>query len=433
MIHNSSSKPLSVKAGIMTAREIKVFFNTPYRHNGKTFYGRHCFSYKNLSEGDHLFEAGDDAASFNIDNVTIGKDFHWQRQQTQTFRGSLLLRVKDRETTVINILPVEQYLASVISSEMSPEAFPEFLKAHAVISRSWVMARILGKDDAGPEDPQQKTEDDDTRIRWYDHMGHEGFDVCADDHCQRYQGILRINQPAIEAVDATAGEVLTFDGKICDARFSKCCGGAFETFENCWQPTPIPYLRPGRDFAYPSAALPDLSREENARRWIKSAPEAFCNTADKDILRQVLNDFDRPTTDFFRWKLRYTNTELSEIIKSRSGIDFGKIISLTPLERGASGRIVRLKIKGTLRGMTIGKELEIRRTLSKSHLYSSAFTVEEGAPDVAGAPSEFTLTGAGWGHGVGLCQIGAAVMASKGYDYRQILRHYYPGTSIEVV
>ena len=276
-------------------------------------------------------------------------------------------------------------------------------------------------------------------IKWYDHEAHKNFDVCADDHCQRYQGITRASTSrAIEAVSATRGEVLMYEGKICDARFSKCCGGAFEEFQNCWENVRHPYLIGQRD-SQTTNKLPDLTIEAEADKWIRTSPVAFCNTQDKKILSQVLNNYDQETADFYRWKVSYSQEELSELIHKRSGIDFGKIIDLIPVERGTSGRLVLLKIVGTLRTLTIGKELEIRRTLSNSHLYSSAFVVDkeykeedrEYKEEEQKIPSRFILTGAGWGHGVGLCQIGAAVMGEKGYKYEEILSHYYPGSMIE--
>ena len=276
-------------------------------------------------------------------------------------------------------------------------------------------------------------------IKWYDHEAHKNFDVCADDHCQRYQGITRASTSrAIEAVSATRGETLMYEGKICDARFSKCCGGAFEEFQNCWENVRHPYLIGQRD-SQTTNKLPDLTIEAEADKWIRTSPVAFCNTQDKKILSQVLNNYDQETADFYRWKVSYSQEELSELIHKRSGIDFGKIIDLIPVERGTSGRLVRLKIVGTLRTLTIGKELEIRRTLSNSHLYSSAFVVDkeykeedrEYKEEEQKIPSRFILTGAGWGHGVGLCQIGAAVMGEQGYKYEEILSHYYPGSMIE--
>ena len=272
-------------------------------------------------------------------------------------------------------------------------------------------------------------------IKWYDHEAHRNFDVCADDHCQRYQGITRASTPqAIEAVSATRGEVLMYKGAICDARFSKCCGGAFEEFQNCWENVKHPYLIRQRD-SKTEKQLPDLNIEAEADKWIRTSPVAFCNTQDKKILSQVLNNYDQETADFYRWKVSYSQQELSELIHQRSGIDFGQIIDLIPVERGTSGRLVRLKIVGTLRTLIIGKELEIRRTLSTSHLYSSAFVVdkeyEEKGHKEDKIPSRFILTGAGWGHGVGLCQIGAAVMGEQGYKYEEILSHYYPGSTLE--
>ena len=344
----------------------------------------------------------------------------------------MMLIVENGCVTLINILPVESYLTSVISSEMSASANLEFLKAHAVISRSWILAQIdkhEHKDNACDYPAFTQTSDEITR--WYDRDDHVNFDVCADDHCQRYQGITRQTTLTVEqAIEATRGLVLTDNsGNLCDARFSKCCGGVFEEFENCWEPRHHHYLEARRD-SENASNFPDLRKEENAREWILGMPDAFCRTTDALILGQVLNNYDQETSDFYRWTVEYSQQELAELIHNRSGIDFGEIISLEPLERGTSGRIVRLRITGTKRSMTIGKELEIRRTLSTSHLYSSAFVVETSEHDGNGIPGRFTLHGAGWGHGVGLCQIGAAVMSAKGYTYDKILSHYFPGATL---
>ncbi|WP_336527954.1 SpoIID/LytB domain-containing protein [Bacteroides acidifaciens] len=377
---------------------------------------------------------------FELQDVTIGINFHWERKEVQRFKGELKIIVEDDKLTAINIISIEDYLTSVISSEMSATASLELLKAHAVISRSWLLNKLKIEN----EKLKNKMQPDSAAIsqfsilnsqfiKWYDHEAHKNFDVCADDHCQRYQGITRASTSrAIEAVSATRGEVLMYEGKICDARFSKCCGGAFEEFQNCWENVRHPYLIGQRD-SQTENKLPDLTVEVEADKWIRTSPVAFCNTQDKEILSQVLNNYDQETADFYRWKVSYSQEELSELIHKRSDIDFGKIIDLIPIERGTSGRLVRLKIVGTLRTLTIGKELEIRRTLSTSHLYSSAFVVdkeykEEEEQEI---PSRFILTGAGWGHGVGLCQIGAAVMGEQGYKYEEILSHYYPNSTIE--
>lgn len=364
---------------------------------------------------------------FELRDVTIGVDFHWQRKEIQRFKGVLHLTVTQQGILVINEVDVETYLISVISSEMSATASKALLKAHAVISRSWLLAQIEKRNTLADskQQPHSCTRTNEELICWYDREDHIGYDVCADDHCQRYQGITRSSTPIVEeAVNETCGEILSYDGKICDARFSKCCGGITETFENCWEPTPHPYLIASRDNE--SGELTDLTDEKRAEEWIRSTPEAFCNTNDKTILSQVLNHYDQETTAFYRWNIRYTQDELSCLIHQKSGINFGQIIDLIPLKRGPSGRIYQLKIEGTLKSYVIGKELEIRRTLSSSHLYSSAFVLDK-EYDKAGLPSSFTLTGAGWGHGVGLCQIGAAVMGAKGFDYTAILSHYFQG------
>ena len=374
-------------------------------------------------------------AFFELKDVTIGINFHWERKEVQKFKGELKIIIEGEQLTAINVISIEEYLTSVISSEMSATASLELLKAHAVISRSWLVNKLrvtLQPDSAAHS---QLSILNSQLIKWYDHEAHRNFDVCADDHCQRYQGITRASTPqAIEAVSATRGEVLMYKGAICDARFSKCCGGAFEEFQNCWENVKHPYLIRQRD-SKTEKQLPDLTIEAEADKWIRTSPVAFCNTQDKKILSQILNNYDQETADFYRWKVSYSQQELSELIHQRSGIDFGQIIDLIPVERGTSGRLVRLKIVGTLRTLIIGKELEIRRTLSTSHLYSSAFVVdkeyEEKGHKEDKIPSRFILTGAGWGHGVGLCQIGAAVMGEQGYKYEEILSHYYPGSTLE--
>ena len=428
-----------VKVGIMNEPAIRFRFSADYRQGDKIFSGE---QHAEVCDGKVKWDGGvydtveftpcDMANSyFELYDVTIGVNFHWERKENQSFRGSLRLIVENGKLTAVNILPVEEYLLSVISSEMSATASLELLKAHAVISRSWLLSQIEKNKELTASDTKYEpsTVTDTEIVRWYDREDHVNFDVCADDHCQRYQGITREStQKVREAIGATFGQVLMYDGKLCDERFSKSCGGVFEQFENCWEPKHYDYLVARRDSASPMD-FPDLTVEENARKWILEAPEAFCNTTDKQILSQVLNSYDQETVDFYRWKVEYTQQELSELIKSRSGIDYGGIVDLVPVARGTSGRLYRLKIVGTKRTMIIGKELEIRRTLSPSHLYSSAFVVEkEGSRD--GLPEKFIIKGAGWGHGVGLCQIGAAVMGEKGYDYRQILQHYFINSEI---
>lgn len=269
-------------------------------------------------------------------------------------------------------------------------------------------------------------------IKWYERDAHTHFDVCADDHCQRYQGITRASTVAVEAaIKATRGEMLMYENKICDARYSKSCGGISETFENCWAVEHYPYLTPVIDNpTEPQGFDIDLTQEENAQQWIRQSPEAFCNTTDKHILSQVLNNYDQETTDFYRWKIEYTQAEISELLARRSGIDFGDIIDLVAVLRGESGRLIELKIVGTKQTITVGKELEIRKWLSNSHLYSSAFVVDK-SEIINNIPQHFTLIGAGWGHGVGLCQIGAAVMGEKGYKYDEILLHYFKGAELK--
>lgn len=367
--------------------------------------------------------------TFLLKNVRIGIGFHWDRLEDQEFEGTLEIRDNaDGTQTAINRLDVEDYLSSVITSEMSATSSLELLKAHAVISRSWVLRPIIS-----PSTCTDKPDlsDPDRHVVWYERDAHEGFDVCADDHCQRYEGITRRDEHpdaaanVQKAIDATRGQVLMYDGKVCDARFYKSCGGATELFENAWANEHYPYLEAVRDEI--GTLLPDLTIEENAQEFIRTSPSAYCNTTDERILSQVLNNYDQETKDFYRWTVQYTAAELSEIIRERSGIDFGEILDLVPIKRGPSARLYEMQIVGSKRTMVIGKELEIRKWLSRSHLYSSAFVVDR---NEAG---DFILTGAGWGHGVGLCQIGAAVMADKGYTYEQILAHYFPGSELKTI
>lgn len=438
-IENAIKPQPEVNVGIVYGEQkIDFEFNSPYRvsallenepltvagvqsvtlENGKILW--------NGREYDQLLFSPDGLGTFWLRNVTIGVNFHWERKEDQKFEGKLKFIVENGALTAINIIGVEDYLTSVISSEMSATASENLLKAHAVISRSWLLAQIEKNKEimADKKKYSASIRTEDELIRWYDREDHVNFDVCADDHCQRYQGLTRASTRKVRnAIAQTWGEVLAYNGKICDARFSKCCGGAVEEFQHCWEPVKHGYLVKLRDSENPSD-IPDLTIEENARKWIMESPEAFCNTTDKNILSQVLNSYDQETVNFYRWKVEYDKKELSELILKRSGVDYGEILDLVPVERGTSGRLVKLKIVGTKKTMTIGKELEIRRTLSTSHLYSSAFVVEKKG-------DKFILHGAGWGHGVGLCQIGAAVMGEKGYGYEQILLHYFVGASVE--
>lgn len=382
-------------------------------HAGRICWDKHLYDELVFSPMDSTVD------SFELVGVTIGLHFHWERKENQHFQGALKIIVEGEKLTAINIIGVEDYLTSVISSEMSASASPELLKAHTVISRSWLLDKLNPPLPTKVIAPMETT----SSIKWYDHEAHTRFDVCADDHCQRYQGITRAWTSQVkQAVKATQGQVLKFEGRICDARFSKCCGGVLEEFRYCWDDVEHPYLTKQRD-SKSATTLPDLRIETEAERWIRTSPEAFCHTTDKRILAQVLNNYDQETIDFYRWQVSYTVEELSELVRKRSGVDYGEIIDLIPVERGVSGRLSKLKIVGTKRTMVIGKELEIRRTLSESHLYSSAFVVDK----VVGG---FMLTGAGWGHGVGLCQIGAAMMGEQGFAYHEILLHYYIGAEI---
>ena len=430
-----------IKVGIMSAAEVKFILDGDFHVSDNTVSGSQVATtdgksiiWNNKEYTELFFEPANDEVSFWLEDVTIGVNFHWERKENQRFKGALKLIVENGKITPINILGVEDYLLSVISSEMRATASLELLKAHAVISRSWLLAQIDKNKrivDAGEQYSAVEKTSDDEMIKWYDREDHINFDVCADDHCQRYQGITRASTPQVaKAIEATRGQVLMDGENLCDARFSKCCGGVYEEFENCWEPIHYDYLAARRD-GENETDFPDLTIEENAREWILTRPEAHCNTSDAEILSQVLNNYDQETTDFYRWEVTYTQEEISKLVKERSGMDYGNIVDLVPIARGTSGRLYKLKIVGTNKTLTIGKELEIRRTLSPSHLYSSAFVVEKGENDANGLPSTFTLKGAGWGHGVGLCQIGAAVMGAKGYDYKEILLHYFVDADIK--
>lgn len=431
-----------VSVGIVSGDEIRFQLNGTYTIGNKEVTGKQIVKFKDgqilwnsTVYQEFCFTPQNDDISFTLEDVTIGVDFHWERKEAQTFLGKLRFVVDGDKLWAINELPVERYLASVISSEMSATSSLELLKAHAVISRSWLLVQMRRRKaiEMGVQTASAPVKvSDEEGVVWYDSDAHTLFDVCADDHCQRYQGITKATSPHVEeAIKATRGQLLMNGKEICDARFSKCCGGVSEEYEYCWDNTHKPYLLSVVDNA-PLGTAPeiDLTDEKTAQEWILSSPEAFCNTKDAAVLGQVLNNYDQETQDFYRWTVDFTQSELAELIRRKSGLDFGEIIDLQPLERGKSGRITRLKIVGTKLTRIIGKELEIRRTLSESHLYSSAFVVER-SEIMNDIPQHFRLVGAGWGHGVGLCQIGAAVMGEKGYRYDEILHHYYQTAAIQ--
>ncbi len=440
-LYNKGKQP-DVTVGIVSAQKIHFSLNKPYLAKGEKVLGEQVVEF---SEGGVLWNGNQYSqltfhpqsadASFSLSDVTIGVNFHWERKETQTFLGTLRFVVESDKIVAINELPVEKYLESVISSEMSATSSLELLKAHAVISRSWLLAQMKKRREVAESGNNffSFTKKEDTLIRWYDREDHTLFDVCADDHCQRYQGITKETSPHVaEAIRQTKGQILMDGEEICDARFSKCCGGITEEFQYCWEDTPKTYLTAVRDIALGvEHTLPNLTNEEEAEKWIRFNPPAFCNTQDKKILSEVLNDYDQETVNFYRWKETLSQEKLQQLIADKLKMNLGAILDMKAVERGKSGRISKLQIIGTEKTFTIGKELEIRRTLSDSHLLSSAFVVDKYDKDEQGVPQRFELIGAGWGHGVGLCQIGAAVMGEQGYHYDVILLHYYQGAEIK--
>ena len=441
-LYNNGKQP-NVTVGIVSGQKIHFSLNKPYLAKGETVMGEQVVEF---SEGGVLWNGNQYSkltfhpqsadASFSLSDVTIGVNFHWERKETQTFLGTLRFVVEADKICAINELPVEKYLESVISSEMSATSSLELLKAHAVISRSWLLAQMKKRREVAASGNNffSFVKKDDMLIRWYDREDHTIFDVCADDHCQRYQGITKETSPHVaEAIRQTLGQVLLDGEDICDARFSKCCGGETEEFQYCWEDTPKSYLTAVRDLVLgvKNEEHSSLQDEATAERWIRSNPPAFCNTTDKKILSQVLNDYDQETADFYRWKVTYSQEKIQQLFEEKLKMNFGAILDMKAVERGKSGRISKLQIIGTEKTFTIGKELEIRRALSDTHLYSSAFVVDKYDKDEQGVPQRFEIIGAGWGHGVGLCQIGAAVMGEQGYAYNDILLHYYQGAEIK--
>jgi len=440
----------TISVGILTEKKIIFELHGNYRIAGSKKYFKGIFSAEirdnkiicsnnndKIDNTEEILFAPEDphSESFLIKDVIIGIDFHWQRKEKQRFNHSLKLIREGNKVVAINILPLENYIVSVISSEMSAKSSLQSLKALSVVSRSWVLAQLEKRNSQvalGNNLSVHQTEDE--IIRWYGREQHKNFDVCADDHCQRFQGITKVTtENAKKAVSQTRGIVLLSENKICDTRYSKSCGGITEDFENVWETVGVSYLTSVVDYKYePENFNIDFSNENNARKWITGNPQSFCNTSDKVILSQILIDYDQETTNFFRWSIEYTQNELAEIIKDKIGIDFGDILDIIPVERGTSSRLTKVKIVGSKKSLTVGKELEIRRILSKNHLYSSAFIIDKiiGKNNI---PEKFILQGAGWGHGVGLCQIGGAVMAEKGYQFDEILLHYFFNAKIKKI
>ena len=438
----------TIHVGIMSAKSIEFQLNGIFRQsvdketgniNGKATVSDDSTFVLRLGDQEQTFHdlvlfepENEEEACFELHHVIIGVQFHWEREETQRFKGKLKIYIENGMLTAVNILTVEDYLLSVVSSEMNATSSLEFLKAHAVISRSWLLAQIAKSKQLKDASYKTLIRNEDGYIRWYDREDHFRFDVCADDHCQRYQGVVKQSAPQVyEALKATSGKVLMYDGAICDARFYKCCGGITEKFENVWEPVVHPYLTKVIDHNdILEGYSTDLTIEENARKWILGSPPAYCNTHDQEVLSQVLNDYDQETQDFYRWQITLTQTEIKDLLFRKIGVNVGDVLDLIPVERGVSGRIIRLKIVGSHQTIVIGKELEIRKALSESHLYSSAFIVEK-VYELPDKPEKFILKGAGWGHGVGLCQIGAAIMGAQEYPYQKILTHYFPNSELK--
>lgn len=424
------SEPI-IRVGILAAPSIHFELKGEFMLNNseKIPAGSYEISLKEIEKETHSYKPLSLASTFILKKVTIGIGFHWEQQEDQEFEGGLTLQPENGLVRAVNEVPLENYLKSVISSEMSAMNDSNLLNAHAIVSRSWLLAQIQNK--LKPKVPSfTQTETEITK--WYDREDHTDFDVCADDHCQRYQGITKvISTNAQRAIETTRGHVLMYKDEICDARFSKCCGGISEDFKNVWQPVHVPYLVAVRDWIGNNSNT-NISKALNFEK-IYQIENSFCNTSDPEILSQVLIDFDRTTTNFYRWTVSYTQQQLSELVARKSGIDFGEMVDLIPLERGQSGRIIRLQIVGTKQELVVGKELEIRKWLSESHLYSSAFSVEKIMSEDSNAPNQFILHGAGWGHGVGMCQIGAAVMSQKGFSATEIVEHYFKGADVQKI
>jgi SpoIID/LytB domain protein len=439
----------NISVGILTDEKIVFELYGDFKSEGlkQTFSGRFNAEINQdrivCQAGDEKLEISDEIIfeptdketdSFLLRDVVIGIDFHWERKEKQRFLGSLKLKRDKNKIIIINILPVEKYLLSVISSEMSSKSSIQLLKSHSIVSRSWVLSQLEKAKAEKNESHRIEFESEDEIVKWYDREGHKLYDVCADDHCQRYQGIAKIfSDSAVSAINETKGIVLTYDNDICDTRYSKCCGGVTESFENVWEPKEYKYLSSIVDYKYnPENFDLNFSNERIAEKWIKGNPAAYCNTSDKKILQQVLLNYDQETEDFYRWKVEYTQREIADLIKSKTKIDFGDIVDLVPVERGESARLIKLKIVGTKKTLIFGKELEIRRILSPSHLYSSAIIIEK--QNIQNKiPQKFIIWGAGWGHGVGLCQIGAAIMASVGHLFDEILLHYFKDAKLKKI
>jgi stage II sporulation protein D len=427
---NKTHKPINaepiIRVGILACHELSFELKGAFLCQGRTVLaGNYTISTTEIKT-ERIYTPIDNRSTFVLKNVTIGIGFHWEQQENQEFEGSLVLQVEGDKVRAVNAIPLENYLKSVISSEMSAMNDSNLLNAHAIVSRSWLLAQMANKN---KPKLHTCTQNEKEIVKWYDREDHTSFDVCADDHCQRYQGITKvISKNAEKAIEATRGMVLMHKDEICDARFSKCCGGISEDFDRVWQPTALLYLSSIIDYIPSEMGTPYSVDNE---LYYTKPHNAFCNTNNKEILCQVLIDYDQTTSNFFRWKMEYRQNELSALINKKSGIDFGGIVDLIPLERGKSGRIIRLMIVGTKCKMTVGKELEIRKWLSDSHLYSSAFVVEKKFMADKTLPESFVLHGAGWGHGVGMCQIGAAVMSKQGYTATEILNHYFRDSNVE--
>lgn len=349
-----------------------------------------------------VLDTNNTSSHITVSNIMIGIQFHWQKHEDLDYRGIIEVGFNNQgKLVVINEIDLENYLVSVNSSEMTSDCPIGLLESQTVVARNTVLA-TMGK-----------------------HHYNTNFHLCSDDHCQCYHGKKREQQVSRQAVENTWGRILLHGDEICDARYSKICGGIMEDYRYVWENRDIPYMVSGIDsdeeINYPA------NTEETAKELIDTSLPAYCNTDLHKLPENLANLYS--TQNLFRWEVTYPREELESLISEKTGKDIGELQDIIPLERGDSGRLIYINLVGSDKTLKIGKELEIRRVLSKSHLYSSCFYVRK-EMGTDGKVSRFILKGAGWGHGVGLCQVGATVMASKKIPYQKILEHYYKNTNL---